>query len=342
MTAQGPTIERMEEFEVRLYKMTTVSHLAVGSGEGGSLSPVDKPLMRASIMGKDEPLIYIPGSSIHGVMRSWVEKAIRSIEGSTLDVEENFKTFMGQESTKVLAEQLKAKAAKELEVEGEGLFENWRLYRRVCNIFWEHDKCEPLKSEDAPSFKEAWLNHIGRQVPCDVCKIFGHTGLRGRVRFTAAYPSKKGSPVDIITRVAIDRLTGAASPGKLFDLEAIVPGVEFFFYTVMENMKDGQDDKAHFEYGVKALQMNLATIGSNSTVGFGQVELEELRRVVVKPGIFKLEKNIEDFLSGMVEKEKIDENYPEERFPRFFNLLRRLDKGGLPQYVAETMVEVKK
>ncbi|MBW1953923.1 MAG: hypothetical protein JRI66_12735 [Deltaproteobacteria bacterium] len=334
-----PSLARLQELEVRLYCLTTKSHLAIGSGEAAELSPVEKPIIRALIIGEDERVPYLPASSLHGVIRAWVEKALRSLNGPIADLKVKFEKFQ-QDHTDAAA-WLQQKICADLDLPRNSSLDNimshWELWTQVCNPFWEHDKCEHLVDEDPghPNPKRLWLDHIVRQVPCQVCILFGHTGLRGRVRFTHGFPPPAGTPLDVITRVAINRYTGAADPGKLFDLEAVPPGVPFHFFVILENLSE--EEKKRFDYGIKSLNLNLATLGANSTVGFGLVELDEVRRVILRPQVFNL-KSLPNF-----EERKYPANYDQRRFPAFFNLLARL-KPGTPLLIPLTseMVTVEK
>ena len=340
-----PSLARLKELEVRLYRLTTKSHLAIGSGEAAELSPVDKPIIRALIIGEEERVPYLPASSLHGVIRAWVEKALRSLHKPLDDLTSKFEAFYSQPGD--AAAWLQQKVCADLDLSKgftkddfiEEAKSHWELWAQVCNPFWEHDKCEYLVDDapGRPNPKRLWFEHIGRRVPCEACCLFGHPSQRGRVRFTHGFPPPAGTPLDVITRVAINRYTGAADPGKLFDLEAVPPGVPFHFFVTLENLSD--DEKKRFDYGIKSLNLNLATLGANSTVGFGLVQLKEKRRLLLKPEIFTLE-SIPD----------LDENsypwpsdYDHRRFPQFFNFLAGLTpNGALPPSVTNGMLEVKK
>jgi CRISPR/Cas system CSM-associated protein Csm3 (group 7 of RAMP superfamily) len=85
-------LSRVENLEVRLYKLTTRSHLRVGAGEGTADVATDNPIIRALVFEnhkKSRRVPYVPGSSLHGVIRAWVEKALRSqqepLTGSALE-----------------------------------------------------------------------------------------------------------------------------------------------------------------------------------------------------------------------------------------------------------------
>jgi CRISPR/Cas system CSM-associated protein Csm3 (group 7 of RAMP superfamily) len=344
MSNTQPSLARLQELEVRLYKLTTKSHLAIGSGEAVELSPVEKPIIRALIIGEKEDekerVPYIPASSLHGVIRAWVEKAVRSLHGPIEDLKDKFENFLKNEPD--AAAWLQQKVCADLDLPRNSSPDDimsWELWTEVCNPFWEHDKCEYLADEapDRPNPKRLWFEHIGRQVPCEACCLFGHPGQRGHVRFTHGFPPPAGTPLDVITRVAINRYTGAADPGKLFDLEAVPPGVVFHFFLILENLTEKA--KGSLDWGIKALSRNLANLGAFGTVGFGLVELEERRRLLLKPAIFTLE-SIPDLAENSY---PWPSDYDHRRYPQFFNFLARLTpNGALPPSVTSGMLEVKK
>lgn len=344
------SLARFKDLEVRLYKLTTKSHLRVGAGEGATeISAVELPLIRALFLeengsengleGRRVP--YLPASSLHGVVRSWVEKAIRSKEDpipeSDLEEMPRFNWAQGEAGRNL-------KSVLGREFDEDEVSDYWEVYPTVCDPMLDVDRCEII-TENANEDKRRWLDDIadwesngvqGKRRPCTVCAIFGYPGQRGKVRFTHAFPSTEELQVDIITRVAINRLTGAADEGKLFDLEAIPPGVDFYFFVTLENLD--ADTKKRFDMGIRALHLQLAALGAHSTVGFGMVDVKRMYRAEIKPGVFDLNAPVEkiipdivasgdyeprvhldtgkypDFFLALSMQRKTDQQLPDERF----------------------------
>lgn len=371
MTATVPTLEKMERLTIRLYLLTTESHMAIGTGEAAAeLRPVDKPIIRALYFepSRQAPqrIPYIPASSLHGVWRAWVEKALRSQPDNLVSLQSAAQLLAGLKGEpndvyEFLLRGMKTDLGIDLDedqINTENLPPEWTIYKSVCNPFWESDRCEaPVDSDPAKrplsNAKAIWKGRAGLERPCRVCCLFGHTGRRGRVRFTHAFPGLKDPtrlPLDIITRVAINRQTGAADEGKLFDLEAIPPGVPFYFFVVLENVTDPEDIK-RFDYGFNALNLNLATLGAHSTVGFGSVSLQLEGEWNFSHGIF-------EFPAHEHDPDKIVNtdgySYPcsnggelaAQYYPKFFRLLalRRTRQNGTKEgYKAlESFVETQK
>lgn len=331
--------ERMDDLEVRLYKLTTKSHLRVGAGEGSvDISAADNPIIRALVYeaaegGEKQParVPYIPGSSLHGVIRSWVEKALRSsAEPLSVEALKASLAQLGEDE-----EQVRTKAKTEVqlltgkEYEGDEWLGDWQVYVDVCDPMSEVDRCERISAREVESrrWKEAWQKAIGRGTRgCKVCRIFGYTGQRGRVKIMPAFPPTDKIPIDIITRVAINRLTGAAEEGKLFDMEAIPPGVDFYFFTVLENLS--QEEKDDFEMGIRALTLQLAAVGAHSTIGFGMVEVERQFTAKIDKAVF--EKPVEGIVEDILKDKRYTRALDESKYPRFFLALASADKQGQP------------
>jgi len=332
--------ERVEDLEVRLYKLTTKSHLRVGAGEGSvDISAADNAIIRALVYevpeegGEKQParVPYIPGSSLHGVIRSWVEKALRS-SAEPLSVEE-LKACLGKLEER--KEEVLAKAKEEIEAltgksyKDEEWFEDWKVYVDVCDPMSEVDRCERISAREVERrrWKEKWQEAIERGTRgCKVCRIFGYTGQRGRVKIMPAFPTTDKIPIDIITRVAINRLTGAADEGKLFDMEAIPPGVDFYFFAVLENLSP--KEKKDFEMGIRALSLQLATVGAHSTIGFGMVEVERLFKAKIDKSVFQkpVEDKVDEVRAG--EQYRLKVPLDETKYPRFFLALASEDGSG--------------
>ncbi len=326
-------LAQLRDLEVRLYRLTTRSHLRVGAGEGAADVAVENPIIRALVLkgaGQEERVPYIPGSSLHGVVRAWVEKALRSgQEPLTREQMQGLIAGLDDTDQKNLLAAARQEVAAFLNKEADGvsddeLYAHWKVYTapHVCDPLSDVDKCERITDRDSQArrWKVAWWEALGREVPCSVCRIFGYMGMRGRVKFAHAWPATEQPPLDVITRVAINRLTGAADEGKLFDLEAIPPGVHFHFFTVLENMTAGQ--KADWNKGIRALNLQLAGVGAHGTVGFGMVDVEPVFVAKVSPKVFD-----RDVETELIERLATDENLDRvsgtalDKMPRFFQAL---------------------
>lgn len=328
------SLARLNDLEVRLYRLVTRSHLRIGAGDGtADISAADNPIIRALVYkeGEERRVPYLPGSSLHGVIRAWVEKALRSsrqpvdaqVIHNQLQDNAGFAAAVRKELGAFLG------SAVDAEVTDAVVLDNWQAYADVCNPLSLTDQCERIYQRDLETraWKLKYYGALGRETPCKVCDIFGYVGQRGRVKVTNAFPSAEHGdniPVDVITRVAINRLTGAADEGKLFDMEAIPPGVSFYFFVVMENMSDGQ--KAAFDKGIRAMSLQLAGLGAHSTIGFGMVDVAQVLGAKIQTSMF--DRRLEEELPALLADTTLQTPLDAEKYPDFFKVLAALKDAG--------------
>jgi len=136
---------------------------------------------------KDKEEVFIPGSSIKGVLRSYCEKILRSIKEET--------------------------ACMPTETERSSEF-------RFCGEIFKdrYGENERSRHEIAPP-------EIVYKNSCLVCKLFGSTYYVGRLSTTDAYQTD-GSKEVLEQRdgVGIDRFTGGAANRAKFDMEVLTSG----------------------------------------------------------------------------------------------------------------------
>ena len=128
--------------------------------------------------------IYIPGSSLKGVVRSFIEKALRTINDShswkwACPTFENAK---GQKQDPNCAQRI-----REL-TEGDQKHESWKIYKESCGA----------------------------------CRLFGSTLLKGRLAFTDLLPPDEVK-TETRYGVAISRMSHAVAQGP-FEMEVAVSG----------------------------------------------------------------------------------------------------------------------
>ena len=351
MTPTQSTHEAIDTLQLRLYKLTTKSHLRIGAGEGSiSLSAADNPVIQALFYqppaaaadkGAQERVIYLPGSSLHGVIRAWSEKIHRSrapflapdvLRQTVADLDENQRNAL---LNRVRAE---VKDLLGRDPDDAQTYDFWRVHPLVCDPLSLLDQCQRFgaaaEGQVLPA-KQEWfekLHPLGRENPCPVCQVFGYVGQRGRVRVQHAFPGRGVLPLDIITRVAINRISGAADEGKLFDMEAVPPGAVFYFFVVLENLNVAQ--LATFESGIRALQLQLATLGAHSTVGFGTVEVEPVVTASIGRSLFD-QADLPEQVQGVVRGNTYHlrdqaADLAAARYPSFYRALAMVDRQGRP------------
>lgn len=189
--------------------------------------------------------VYIPGSSLKGVVRGFVEKSLRTVDPHP-------------------------------DQPGPEHHDDWKW---ACATFQARDEEREDKTKwNCPQFLEEIKGRIGEKRElfsweiyansCGACRIFGHTRLRGRVSFTDLFPKD-----EVVTEtrygVAISRLTHAVAHGP-FEMEVAVSGT-FEGHLVLENYEIWQ--LGLLASALEAMNQGLVKVGFGKNRGFGEVEV---------------------------------------------------------------------
>lgn len=175
-------------------QLAPVTPVLVRSGDKGAalLHPERPKLMfvRTQPAGKDaKETVYLPGSSLKGVIRAAAERVLRSLA----------------------SEQRVLQAACD------------PLDQRGPCHSQERERGDQLSREPGGPQRMAPV-HRGL---CLACRTFGSTAAAARVLFADAYPTKEGyeqaNAVEVRNSVAVDRRTGG--PGALLDFEVVTGGL---------------------------------------------------------------------------------------------------------------------
>lgn len=205
---------------------------------------------------------YIPGSSLKGVVRGFVEKVLRTLDTN------------GQP--------------------GPAQDKGWRW---ACATF-EPGREEAREREkwNCPRFlqDQAFLAKVtGGQErdlysweiyrhSCGACRIFGHTRLRGRASFTDFLPAGEVR-TEVRYGVAISRLSHAVAQGP-FEMEVAVAGT-FAGQLVLENFELWQ--LGLLAVALESMERGLLKVGYGKNRGFGEVSVSvrEVRLDEVAAGL---------------------------------------------------------
>lgn len=212
--------------------------LLIKSGQPTEIDPTlpDMQFVRTRRPDTGEEVIYIPGSSFRGVLRSYAERLVRSIQEqaacdptrqSRKDAEERIG------SVRILClseEELKSKTEK---------------------------KIDKLNGDEAYRFS------------CYTCRIFGNTGLAARVRVADFYPDGTLN-TEVRYGVAIDRVTGAVAHGP-FQLEIVTAG-GFVGTILLRNFTLGQ--LGLIAAALLDMADGLVPMGHAKSRGLGRVNIE--------------------------------------------------------------------
>jgi len=214
-------------------KIVPIDPLLIKSGQA-TVGGVDMSFVRSFHAG-DQPEPFIPGSSLKGMIRSYAEKICRSLRDTPVPVCIPY-----------------VEPGKELPGERR---------QASCGL-----RFEKLKKENDLASSDIYKNS------CPTCKIFGSLGFAGRFGISDAYISddykETGKPVlEIRNGVAIDRLTGGAVGGALYDLEVLTRGE---FETTIEIRNFERWQLGLIGLVVRDMEQGLLRIGFGNSRGLGK------------------------------------------------------------------------
>jgi len=235
-----------------------VMKTALSVGAGTSVQPAgpDQPVMKTP-----DGVPFIPGSSLKGVVRSHLERLVRTLGcmGKTID---------GQKlhacdpfSSPCVSRKCKDELA------------NKYLRGGILN--------------DAEFTCELW------QQSCTICRLFGSPWLSSRLYFQDALltnQSELGRLTEVRDGVGIDRDLGSARPKIKFAFEVVPRDSVFRLRVIGENLQEWE--VGLLLVALQAMERGELPVGGKSTRGLGWAELRglEVRRIEAQ--------DLLDFLRG--------------------------------------------
>lgn len=207
-------------------------------GMGTSLESVGTE-MPVAVDQQGTPLI--PGSSVKGVLRSELERILRTlsnqnkrIDGKSVSACDNSNPCLDGKKR----DDLKQKSIKN------GEFDQNEFDKRIFNEL------------------------------CTACELFGSGDSASHVIIKDMSPRGKKIRTELRDGVAIDRDTGTASSGALFDFEVVPVGTEFTFEAILENVKDWQ--VGLFGIVLKLWERGEIAVGGKTSIGMGFGKLKDI------------------------------------------------------------------
>ena len=197
--------------------------------------------------GREE--VYLPGSSLKGVLRSHAERITRTLnETAACDpfAKEGPVTFCGN------------------------CFEAIKHGRKgIPERLKPHELPDPIK-------KPGELNRRVYADSCSICRLFGSTWYAGRLATADAYAVGEPPTPQPRDGVGIDRFTGGSAPGVKFDLE-VVTGGRFQTTLHLRNFELWQLGLVGFL--LQDLKDSLLRVGASKSRGLGKVrgEVQEIK-----------------------------------------------------------------
>lgn len=198
-----------ERFESRtLITATLEMQTALSVGSRASLEPTgtDLPVI------KDQTGVpFVPGSSIKGVIRSEMEKVLRSLDGEAAQLR----------ACDPFGDERKSQNKQCITSE-----EKDDIIKKIENI--------PEKDREMELSQKIW------DASCTVCRLFGSPWLASRLAFKDASLTNLQELAEITSirdGVGIDRDRGAAKDGLKYDFEVVSPGAKFSIVILAENVE---------------------------------------------------------------------------------------------------------
>lgn len=207
--------------------ITTTGPVLVQSGHATLSGPDMTPVL--TYRG-GEWQVYLPGSSLKGVLRSHLEKVGRTVRPDSYVICNPFHDLPHSDAS--------------------------------CGRKFQARKDGDEDIDSCKAYRDA----------CPICRLFGSTEFIGRVSINDAYLCEwtGRNPVESRDGVGIDRLTGGASHGALFELEAVSSGVAFETDIYLRNFEIWQ--LGMLLLVAQDMEDGLIRVGSGTSRGFGSVE----------------------------------------------------------------------
>jgi CRISPR-associated RAMP protein (TIGR02581 family) len=214
--------------------ITTTGPVLVRSGRATVIGPDMTPVLT---FRHGKPQVYLPGSSLKGVVRSHLEKVSRTLRYDPFVVCNPFQTDVSIPD---------ASCGKKLE-----------------------GRKKELKKQER---EKELTTEVAYKESCPICRLFGSTEFTGRVSINDAYLTNDAQPLPTEQRdgVGIDRLTSGSAHGALFQLEVVSSGVEFQTDVYLRNFETWQ--LGMLLLVVQDMEDGLIRIGSGTSRGLGSVK----------------------------------------------------------------------
>lgn len=235
-------------------------------GRGTSLDPVgtDMPI---AIDHKKSP--FVPGSSVKGVLRSEIERILRTLETQQKKI--NGKTIRACDSSDQCPD-----------LSGE---ERDKLIR----------ECTENGRLNGAKFAEKIFGRL-----CTACELFGSGDSASHVMIKDMPLSSEKIRTELRDGVAIDRDTGTARQRQLFNFEIVPVGTEFAFEAILENIEDWQ--VGLFGIVLKLWELGEIAIGGKTSIGMG---FGKLKNISVK--LVNADNLIDHVISGTAQEVTIEQ-----------------------------------
>jgi CRISPR-associated RAMP protein (TIGR02581 family) len=236
MTSDTPEQLTFETLHSRIRlrgQLVALTGLRIGAGRDTDVTGNDLPVMRDA---SGRP--FIPGSSLKGVLRAYLEAVLRGLHDDP----------------------------------------QVQRQRLACMVLQNEQRCIPSEQmqqwrDDLLPDQPQVLAQRVAQHSCMACQTFGSTWLASHIaiRDLLVLPALWFGQFEIRQGVSLDRDTDTAGQGLLYSFETVPPGTRFALEIDADNLLDWQ--KGLFWLSVQPLLRGDLSLGGARSRGLGQVEL---------------------------------------------------------------------
>jgi len=224
-----------------------VGPILIKAGESGA-DPTRPDMEFVRTWHGGQEVIYLPGSSLKGVIRAHCERIARTL----------------QEKAPSDAPPLSCNPLKE--------GGHWGRDDFACSKYFEQPDVK-RELEDLEKAGEP-VGAVKHQRSCFICQLFGNTSLAGHLRTADAYPVALDKvKIEERNGVAIDRVFGSVVPGGLFQFEVCTEG-EFKTRLYLKNFTIAQ--LGLVALALRDLRDGRVGLGFAKSRGLGQVTIKYL------------------------------------------------------------------
>lgn len=216
--------------------------ILIKAGDTGGVDPTRPDMEFVRVWYNGRETVYLPGSSLKGMIRSHCEKIARTVSNGQ---------HQHEDAREHMARRMSCNPLLDKSEDPEG----------GCG-----DKFSRLWRREAPSAQEA-MHHS-----CFICQLFGNTALASHVRLSDAYP-----PADMLAEtnrteerhgVAIDRVYGSVAVGP-FQFETVTRG-QFKGMLTVRNFTTAQ--LGLIGLALRDLHAQRVSIGFAKSRGLGRIK----------------------------------------------------------------------
>ena len=221
------------------------SPIHIGSGdESYDPTQIDNAVIR-DVNGNP----YIPGSSLKGVLRSYLETLLQS------GIDEKYKACLVVNQPclgdKDIVDRIKNSAKKRNDIEDKEKFIAQQIYEELCTV----------------------------------CRIFGNHYFASKLVINDCLLKDERAYVEWRDGVGIDRDTGTAADRRKYTFEQLAAGTRFEFSMTVDNLEPEYEEV--LKLIIKVLESGDLRVGGKTSVGLGAIRLTEVNAYKVEPSTLK-------------------------------------------------------